>query len=93
MKKDFGKELYMVVDLAGKSLGDDLEDCIKITCSNRAALSIATDIRYNRLTYVFKRQGRSYLVENGRLILKNEIYWKGGQPGGYRERRMVRGSY
>ena len=91
MKKDLGKEMYMVVDLNGKSVGDDLEDCLKITCSNKRALSRASGIRYYRLIYVFKRQGRSYLVENGKMILKSTAYYKGGQPGGLR-REMVGGS-
>ena len=91
MKKDFGKEMYMVVDLDGKLQGDDLEGCSKITCSNKVALSTATGIRYNRLVYVFKRQGRSYLVENGRLILKSSVYYKGSQPGGFKK-GMMRGS-
>ena len=84
MKKDFGKELYMVVDLNGKTLDDDLEGCLKIACSNKMALSRATGIRYYRLVYVFKRQGRSYLVENDKLILKSGVYYKGSQPGGFK---------
>ena len=89
MKKDFGKEMYMVVDLGDKSQGDDLGDCIKITCSNKMALSTATGIRYNRLVYVFKKQGKSYLVENGKMILKSEVYYKGSQPGGFKK-KLVR---
>ena len=91
MKKDFGKEMYMVVDLGDKSQGDDLGGCIKITCSNKMALSTATGIRYNRLVYVFKKQGRSYLVENGKMILKSEVYYKGSQPGGFKKKN-VRGN-
>ena len=89
MKKDRGREMYMVVDLNGKSVSDDLSECLKITCSNKKALSIATGIRYYRLVYVFKRQKRSYLVENDRLILKSEIYYKGSQPGGLQNKKMV----
>ena len=85
MKKDFGREMYMVVDLGGKNQGDDLGDCIKITCSNKVALSTATGIRYNRLVYVFKKQGRSYLLENGKMILKSSVYYKGSQPGGIKK--------
>lgn len=88
MKKDFGKEMYMVVDLNGKSVGDDLSECLKITCSNKKALSIATGIRYYRLVYVFKRQERSYLVENDKLILKSDTYYKGSQPGGLRDQKL-----
>lgn len=86
MKKDYGKEMYMVVHLDGKMLGDDLGDCVKITCSNKRALSNATGIRYFRLVYVFRKpkegKGISYLVENGVLILKSDVYYKGSQPGG-----------
>ena len=86
MKRDYSKEMYMVVHLDGRAVGDDLSDCLKITCSNKRALSIATGIRYFRLVYVFKKpkegKGRSYLVENGMLILKSELYYKGSQPGG-----------
>lgn len=93
MKRDSGKEMYMVVDLNGKSIGDDLEDCLKITCSNKRALSSASGIRYYRLVYVFKRQKRSYLVENGHLILKSETYYKGSQPGGLLNKNiMIRGN-
>lgn len=92
MKKDFGKEMYMVVHLNGKSLGDDLDGCLKITCSNKRALSQATGIRYYRLVYAFKKpkegKGRSYLVENDMLILKSELYYKGSQPGGFREKMI-----
>jgi len=89
MKKDFGKEMYMVVDLNGKSVGDDLSECLKITCSNKKALSVATGIRYYRLVYVFKRQKRSYLVENDKMILMSEIYYKGSQPGGLQNQKVV----
>lgn len=82
MKKERGREMYMVVVLNGKVMGDDLNDCLKLTCSNKSALSKVTNIRYYRLVYVFKRQGRSYLVEDGHLILKSEVYCKGSQPGG-----------
>ena len=92
MKKDFGKEMYMVVHLNGKTLEDDLDDCLKITCSNKRALSIATGIRYFRLVYVFRKpkegKGRSYLIEGGMLILKSELYYKGSQPGGFREKMI-----
>ena len=81
--------MYMVIDLAGKLPGDDLSDCVKITCSNKMALSTATGIRYNRLVYVFKKQDRSYLVENGKMILKSEVYYKGSQPGGFKK-KLVR---
>ncbi|HUX56454.1 MAG TPA: hypothetical protein VMV77_05740 [Bacteroidales bacterium] len=89
MKRDHGKEMYMVVDLDGRSVGDDLEGCLMITCSNKSALSKVSKIGYYRLVYVFKRQKRSYLVENGRLILKSEAYCKGSQPGGFREPKQM----
>jgi hypothetical protein len=93
MKKDYGKELYMVVHLEGKSIGDDLEGCLKITCSNKRALSVATGIRYFRLVYAFRKpkegKGRSYLVENGMLILKSDVYYKGSQPGGLQNKKLV----
>jgi len=89
MKRAFGKEMYMVVDLDGKATGDDLEGCLKITCSNKSALSKVTGIRYYRLVYVFKKQKRSYLVENGKLIFKSEVYYKGSQPGGFREPKLT----
>jgi len=90
MKRDFGKEMYMVIDLAGRGLGDDLEPCLKITCSNKKALSRVTGIRYYRLVYVFKKQGRSFLVEKGKVIFKSEVYYKGSQPGGLRNTALVR---
>lgn len=84
MKKTFGRDMYMVIDLGDKALGDDLEGCLKIVCTNKSALSKATGIRYYRLVYVFKRQGRSFLMENGKLIFRSEIMYKGSQPGGFR---------
>ena len=75
----------MVVDLNGKSVGDDLSECLKITCSNKKAVSIASGIRYNRVVYAFMKQKKSYLIENGRLILKSDVYYKGSQPGGFRQ--------
>jgi hypothetical protein len=90
MKKDIGKEMYMVVDLDGKTLVDDLESCLKITCSNKSALSKATGIRYYRLVYVFRKQGRSVLIENDKLILKSRVYYKGSQPGGFRPKMVMR---
>jgi hypothetical protein len=89
MKRDNGREMYMVVHLNGLSVGDDLEGCLKICCSNKKALSVATGIRYYRLVYVFKRQKRSYLVENDMLILKSEVYYKGSQPGGLQNKKLV----
>ena len=85
MKKERGKVMYMVIDLNGKSAGDDLSDCLKITCSNKKAVSMASGIRYNRVVYAFMKQKKSYLIENGKLILKSEIYYKGSQPGGFKQ--------
>ena len=75
----------MVIDLNGKSPGDDLSGCLKITCSNKKAVSVASGIRYNRVVYAFMKQKKSYLIENGKLILKSEVYYKGSQPGGFRQ--------
>lgn len=77
--------MYMVIDLAGKLPGDDLSDCVKITCSNKKAVSVASGIRYNRVVYAFMKQKKSYLIENGKMILKSEVYFKGSQPGGFRQ--------
>jgi hypothetical protein len=84
MKRERGKIMYMVIDLNGKSVGDDLNDCLKITCSNKKAVSVASGIRYNRVVYAFMKQKKSYLVENDKLILKSDVYYKGSQPGGFR---------
>ena len=94
MKRDIGKIMYMVIDLNGKSVGDDLSDCLKITCSNKKAVAMASGIRYNRVVYAFMKQKKSYLVENGKLILKSDAYYKGSQPGGFRRPELSgRGIY
>lgn len=79
--KDY-KEMYMVVELGERLLGGDIEECRKITCTNKSALHQVTKIGYYRLVYVFKKQGRSVLMENGWLILKSNLLIKGSQPGG-----------
>jgi len=86
--KDY-KSMYMVVILGDKLLGDDLEDCNKLTCTNKRALATATGISYYRLVYVFAKRGRSYLVEHGMLILKSTILYKGSQPGGIRNLNLL----
>jgi hypothetical protein len=92
-RRDTGAD-YTVIDLNGKSPGEDLEECFKTRCTNKLMLEQMTKISYNRLVYLFAKKHRSYLVENGCIIIKTTTVYKGKQPGGIRNRGIVkRGNY
>jgi hypothetical protein len=84
-------DIYTVVVLAGKALPEDLNDCLKITCTNKKSLAEITEIKYDRLTYLFTRQGKSFLVEKGCLILKSGSLYKGRQSGFRRGKSVFAG--
>ena len=93
IKRDTGFD-YTVIDLGGKSPGDDLEDCMKVRCTNKKSLEEVTGIKYDRLVYLFAKCHKSYVVENSQMIIKTTTVWKGSQPGGIRNKGLYqRGNY
>ena len=84
---------YTVIDLGDKLPGDDLEECMKMRCTNKLMLERMTGIPYNRLVYLFAKKRRSYLVEAGYIIIRTTVVYKGRQPGGIRNKNLfVRGN-
>jgi hypothetical protein len=77
---------YTVVVLDGKLPGDDLEECMKVRCTNKTALENITGISYNRIVYLFAKLHRSYVVEKDHMIIKTSVVYKGNQPGGIRNK-------
>lgn len=85
---------YTVIDLGGKEPGDDLEDCLKVSCTNKTMLGEITGIGYHRLVYLFVKKRRSYVVEKGQIIIRVNTVYKGRQPGGIRNPGLYkRGNY
>ena len=85
--RDTGSD-YTLVELGNKMLTDDLEECFKTRCTNKTMLGEITGISYNRLVYLFAQKHRSYLVENGWIIIRTATVYKGKQPGGLRNKNM-----
>jgi hypothetical protein len=79
---------YTVVVLGDKQPGDDLEDCMKVRCTNKRSLEVITEISYDRIVYLFGKLKRSYLVEKGNMIIKTSTVYKGSQPGGLRNKGL-----
>jgi hypothetical protein len=83
--RDTGAD-YTVVVLDGKQPGDDLEECMKVRCTNKSSLEKITGISYDRIVYLFAKKHKSYLVEKGNMIIKTSTVYKGSQPGGIRNK-------
>ncbi|MDD5356048.1 MAG: hypothetical protein PHY56_05900 [Candidatus Omnitrophica bacterium] len=79
---------YTVVDLGEKKLGDDLEDCMKVRCTNKLMLEQITGIPYHRLVYLFTKKRKTYVVERGSMIIRTSLVYKGKQPGGIRNKGL-----
>lgn len=84
--------IYTVVILGNKQLGDDLKDCLVVSCTNKRSLAEITGIDWNRLVYLFTRKEYQVVLENDCLILKSSSLYKGRQQGGVRNKRMVMGN-
>jgi hypothetical protein len=54
-KKRARGEYYSVLSLGGKSITDDLSECLTFSCTNKKILAKNTGIAYNRLVYIFTR--------------------------------------
>lgn len=90
MNRDRGGSRFMVLDLNGKGLGDDLGDNLVFSCTNKRVLSRNTGISYHRLVYWFTKRDKSVMVDGDNLILRSKLHYKGCQPGGLRNLRFVR---
>ena len=88
-KRDTGAD-YTVIDLGGRMPGDDLNECLKARCTNKLMLESMTGIPYHRIVYLFTKKRISYLVERGHMIIRTNTVYKGKQPGGLRNKGMVR---
>jgi hypothetical protein len=83
------REQFTVIVLGDKNPGEDLEDCLKVTCTNKVTLEMCTSIKYNRLVYLFTEKRMTYVVEEGYVIIRTSIQYKGNQPGGLRNKGMT----
>jgi len=90
--RDTGAD-YTIIELGDKMPSEDLENCFKTRCTNKTMLEEITGISYNRLVYLFAKRHKSYLVENGHMIIKTTTVYKGKQPGGLRNSGMRSRSY
>jgi hypothetical protein len=88
-RRDTGAD-YTIIELKDKRVEDDLEECFKTRCTNKSMLEEITGIKYNRLVYLFAKRHKSYLVENGYMIIKTTTVFKGRQPGGIRNKGLYR---
>jgi hypothetical protein len=76
-----GSVIYFIIVLGDVCIGGSLEGCLKVACTNRQRVSQITGISYDRLTYLFIRKGKSYVVEGGYMIMRTENLYKGLQGG------------
>lgn len=88
--RDRGGSRFMVLDLNGMSLDDDLSDNLVFSCTNKVVLSNHTGISYSRLVYWFTRKNKSVMRDGDNLILRSTSHYKGRQPGGLRNLHFVR---
>ena len=88
--RDKGGSHFMVLDLNGKGLGDDLSENLTFFCTNKQVLSRNTGIAYHRLVYWFSRLDKTVMLNGNDLILRSRSHEKGNQPGGLRNLKFVR---
>lgn len=88
MKSNRG-DIYTVVVLGGKKMGDDLNDCLIVTCTNMRSLAGITGIAYDRLVYVFTRKSKRVLEEKDCYIIKSNSLYRGRQQGGIRNKQLL----
>lgn len=88
--RDKGGSHFMVLDLNGLTLNDDLSENLTFSCTNKRVLSKNTDIAYHRLVYWFSKKDKTVMVENGNLIIRARNHYKGNQPGGSNNPNFVR---
>lgn len=80
----------MVLDLNGKGLGDDLSEQLTFSCTNKMVLSRNTGIAYHRLVYWFTDLDKSVMLDGTNLVIKSRSHYKGRQPGGLRNLKLIR---
>ena len=88
--RDRGGSHFMVIDLSGKSITDDLSENLTFSCTNKTVLSRNTDIPYHRLVEWFTKKDKSILIEGDNIIIRSKQHYKGNQPGGLRNLQFVR---
>lgn len=91
--RDKGGSRFMVLDLNGKGLEDDLSENMVFSCTNKRVLSKNTGIGYHRLVYWFTKLNKNVMKEKGNLILRSKLHFKGNQPGGIRNKRLRNNDY
>lgn len=87
---------YTVVDLSGVDMEESLvrlegklDNSLRTRCTNKMALHRITGIGYHRLVYLFVKRGRKVVFEKGYMIIRTDIVYKGSQPGGVRNNRIL----
>ena len=88
--RDRGGSHFMVLDLDGKTLSDDLSEQLTFSCTNKQVLSRNTGVPYHRLVYWFSKLDKTVMIDGTNLIIRSRSHTKGKQPGGVRNLKFVR---
>ena len=91
--RDKGGSHFMVLDLNGLGLADDLSENMVFSCTNKRVLARNTGVAYHRLVYWFTKMNKSAMVDGDNLILRSKQHYKGNQPGGLKNLNFARRSY
>ena len=71
--------IYTAIMIGDKKVTDNLEKCIKFTCTNIASLSRVVDIDTYHLEHYFCRLRKTVHFENEFLMIKTTILYTGNQ--------------
>jgi hypothetical protein len=88
--RDRGGSHFMVLDLNGMTLSDDLSSNLVFSCTNKQVLSRNTGIPYHKLVYWFTKQDKSVMLDGNNLVLRSRTHFKGKQPGGLKNLGFIR---
>jgi hypothetical protein len=74
--------IYVVVVLGEGGIAGNMNDMLTTSCTNKFVLSELTGISRDRLAYLFTRQGKKFILEQGHLIIRVDHLYPGRQIGG-----------
>jgi len=81
-------DIFTVVVLGDKEGSYNFDDCMIVSCTNKAVLSYLSGIGVNRLVYIFTKKKKDHLLEKGVLILRSRVLYLGRQAGGSKNKKM-----
>jgi hypothetical protein len=88
--RDRGGSHFMVLDLNGKNLMEDVSDNLTFSCTNKKVLARNTGVAYHKLVYWFSRLNKTVMIDGDNLIIRSRSHYKGKQPGGIRNLSFVK---